>query len=668
MNVGIPLRVSSAEQQRLIECAREPIRRPDSVQPHGVLVAVDASWQIVSISDNAAHHFGVESTELLGRHLSDLTGTEPLAPFADVLDDATVAANPVRVTVGGGQFDAILNRGGSTILIDFEPALVDGDAQATSAIFAAMHRLTGLTTAEALWTAAARELHTITGFDRVMIYHFHPDDHGEVVAEVAAAGMDPYLGLHYPASDIPSQARELYILKLSRVIADSHARPSTLLSLDDPEAVSSVALDLSRAELRSVSPHHLEFMWNMGQASTMSFSLVRDGQLIGMITCAHRTPRRLSYSVRTSLEVLANQIALQLSSIQALAAMTKQIELRDVRTRVVAGLVENVDISAELLGGLATMLDLIPADGATVRLGGIVASVGSAPEDAGQLRLTDALRSRVAGLAFSTDSLVLDHPDLAPIAPDIAGVLMVPVGVEGDYIAWFREEKLHSVNWLGDQSASNRESVLSPRNSFTSWSRDVTGVSDPWDDFEAEATELGRDIERMLFHRSESRLALVAQIDPLTGLANRRRLLDRLDHAFAGHQRGDDVSVLFIDLDGLKHVNDSLGHDIGDAVLIRVAKQLASTARAKDTVARIGGDEFVIVCEGTTPEQAEVLAQRILNLVKATTPDVVEEPVAITASVGIAAATTAVDGADLLKQADAAMYRAKLAGRDRASR
>jgi len=172
----------------------------------------------------------------------------------------------------------------------------------------------------------------------------------------------------------------------------------------------------------------------------------------------------------------------------------------------------------------------------------------------------------------------------------------------------------------------------------------------------------------MLFHRSESRLALVAQIDPLTGLANRRRLLDRLDHAFAGHQRGDDVSVLFIDLDGLKHVNDSLGHDIGDAVLIRVAKQLASTARAKDTVARIGGDEFVIVCEGTTPEQAEVLAQRILNLVKATTPDVVEEPVAITASVGIAAATTAVDGADLLKQADAAMYRAKLAGRDRASR
>ncbi|WP_161972385.1 sensor domain-containing diguanylate cyclase [Glaciihabitans arcticus] len=667
--MGIPLRVSAAEQQRLIECAREPIRRPDSVQPHGALVVVDAAtWQIVSISDNAVTFFGREATDLLGQHISLVTGVEPLPAFAEVLDSATIAANPVRVAVGEQSFDAILNRSGSTALIDFEPVLSDVDSQATAAIFAAMHRLASFTTAESLWAAAARELHTITGFDRVMIYHFHPDAHGEVVAEVAAEGMDPYLGLHYPASDIPSQARELYLLKLSRVIADSRAAPSGLLGLSDPEAVSTVAIDLSRAELRSVSPHHLEFMWNMGQASTMSYSLVRDGELIGMITCAHRTARRVSFEVRTSLEVLANQIALQLSSIKALSAMAKQIELRNVRTRVVSGLVDNPDISRELLGGLATMLDLIPADGATVRLGGIVASVGAAPGEDGQLRLTDALRARVSGLAFASDSLLLDHPDLAPIAPAIAGVLMVPVGVEGDYIAWFRTEKLHSVNWLGDQSASNRATVLSPRNSFTSWSRDVTGVSAPWDDFEAEATELGRDIERVLFHRSESRLALVAQIDPLTGLANRRRLLDRLDHAFAGHQRGDDVTVLFLDLDGLKQVNDSLGHDIGDAVLIRVANQLVSTARAKDTVARIGGDEFVIVCENTSLEQAEVLAQRILRLIRVTAGDAEYASVAITASIGIADAATAADGPDLLKQADAAMYRAKLSGRDRSSR
>jgi len=667
----IPLRVSAAEQQRLTECAREPIRTPDSIQPHGAFLAMDAStWHITSASANAAVHLGFDPESLLGQHISVVTGDGLLSALAEVLDPESVSTNPVSAAINGTDFDVILHQNGSTVLVDFEPSLDTDEAQSTPAIFAAIHRLSVLTTVPKLWAEAAHELHRITRFDRVMVYHFHPDGHGEVVAEVAADGMDPYLGLHYPASDIPAQARELYLLKLSRVIADSNAEPSAVLTISDPQGDADSPVDLSRAELRSVSPHHLQFMHNMGQASTLSFSLVRDGVLIGMITCAHRTPRRLPIEVRQSLEVLANQIALQLGSMQIIATMAKQLELRNVRTRVVAGLVENIDISGELLGGLSTMLDLIPADGATVRLGGIVASVGSAPSDASLERLTEAIRANGKGLAVSTDSLAQDFPGLDAMDAPVAGVLMVPVGLEGDYIAWFRAEKLHSVNWLGDQSASNRQTVLSPRASFTSWSLDVTGESDPWDDFEVEATELGRDIERTLFHRSESKLALASQLDPLTGLANRRRLMDRLGHAFAKYERGDDLTVLYLDLDGFKAVNDTLGHDIGDKVLMRVATQLLTTARSQDTVARIGGDEFVIVCERTTVDEADVLARRILALTRVTISgvDTEHESFSITASVGIASAGSALNAADLLKRADAAMYRAKLAGRDQIAR
>ena len=667
----IPLRVSAAEQQRLTECAREPIRTPDSIQPHGAFLAMDAStWHITSASANAAAHLGFDPESLLGQHISVVTGDGLLSALAEVLDPESVSTNPVSAVINGTDFDVILHQSGSTVLVDFEPSLDTDEAQSTPAIFAAIHRLSVLTTVPKLWAEAAHELHRITQFDRVMVYHFHPDGHGEVVAEVAADGMDPYLGLHYPASDIPAQARELYLLKLSRVIADSNAEPSAVLTISDPQGDADSPVDLSRAELRSVSPHHLQFMHNMGQASTLSFSLVRDGVLIGMITCAHRTPRRLPIEVRQSLEVLANQIALQLGSMQIIATMAKQLELRNVRTRVVAGLVENIDISGELLGGLSTMLDLIPADGATVRLGGIVASVGSAPSDASLERLTEAIRARGKGLAVSTDSLAQDFPGLDAMDAPVAGVLMVPVGLEGDYIAWFRAEKLHSVNWLGDQSASNRQTVLSPRASFTSWSLDVTGESDPWDDFEVEATELGRDIERTLFHRSESKLALASQLDPLTGLANRRRLMDRLGHAFAKYERGDDLTVLYLDLDGFKAVNDTLGHDIGDKVLMRVATQLLTTARSQDTVARIGGDEFVIVCERTAVDEADVLARRILALTRVTISgvDTEHESFSITASVGIASAGSALNAADLLKRADAAMYRAKLAGRDQIAR
>src|SRR5690606_6418130 len=117
-------------------------------------------------------------------------------------------------------------------------------------------------------------------------------------------------GLHFPSSDIPPQARRLYLSKVSRQIVDARDPGIPLVSLaGDPRSI-----DLSLAELRSVSPYHLEYMRNMGQAATVSLSLVDQGRLIGMITCAHREPRRLPVLLRRSLEVLATQISLQLGS------------------------------------------------------------------------------------------------------------------------------------------------------------------------------------------------------------------------------------------------------------------------------------------------------------------------------------------------------------------
>jgi chemotaxis family two-component system sensor kinase Cph1 len=173
----------------------------------------------------------------------------------------------------------------------------------------------------------------------------------------------------------------------------------------------------------------------------------------------------------------------------------------------------------------------------------------------------------------------------------------LPFGAGDDYLLWFRREVTQSINWLGEQASGNRATTLSPRSSFQLWRQTVTDRSIAWDQAEiAEAVQLRRDIDNVLLRRAEAQLAHMGLHDSLTGLPNRNLLLDRVTSTVARADRdGEQVVVLFCDLDGFKRVNDTAGHTAGDAVLIEVAHRLRGVLRAGDSIARVGGDEFVIV-------------------------------------------------------------------------
>ena len=646
------------EQERLDICAREPIHTPGAVQPHGAVLVLDpAGLRITHASENSERLLGLAASALLGVPLSDVTGIAALATFTDVLDEHSAASNPVPVTVGGRLFDVIVHRADARILVEFEPASTDTESAAPAAVYRAMHRLAQATTREQLWADTAVELRRLTGFDQVMIYHFHPDTHGEIVAEERAEEMEPYLGLHFPASDIPAQARRLHLTKLSRLIVDSSLDGSALWTDE-----ASAEFDLSCAELRSVSPHHLKFMHNMGQAATLSLSIVHDGALIGMVTCAHRTPRSLPFELRQALEMLGNQIALQLGSMLEIGRLKRHEERRAVRSRLVAQVTDDNPLADALLFGELSVLDLVPAGGAAICLNGVVRTVGVTPEPSAIAELV-----ALGTLPIVTATLGADHPQLAALVPDVAGLIVVPLGGRGDYIAWFRPEIAHSVNWLGDLSPANRATTLSPRTSFSSWNRSVSGSSAAWNGLDVDAAELCRDLDGALLRRAESKLAALAVYDPLTGLPNRRLLLERLEHALSRLSRGTPSALLYIDLDGFKTLNDSYGHEAGDQLLVHVAGQLTAATRADDTVARLGGDEFVVLCEDSSIEAAEVVAARIAQALRVPVM-VADRTIAVTASIGVAAARASHGAMELLSDADAAMYRAKNLGRDRASR
>ena len=632
------------ELRRLAECAREPIRTPGMIQQHGALLGIDPATQVVVVvSENVR--------EWLGRPFGDV-GNEQLERAARTGH----AIDPVRIDWHGVPADAIVHEVDRLTVVEIEP-VPTGDEYARTAVVDAIARLSTIKQLDALRAEAASSIRRITGFDRVMVYHFHDDGHGEVVAEDRDPVLEPYLGLHFPASDIPSQARELYVTKVGRAIPSTDDAGIPLLAVSGDVRT----LDLSNAELRSVSPYHLQYMRNMGQASTFSLSIVDEGRLVGMITCAHRTERRLPVLLRRSLEVLAAQVAMQQSAIVEIERLRHVVEVRERRVELLAPLYASDDIHSALLDGSRTVLDLVPADGVFARIGGASRTAGRVPPVANIKRALSLLGDR----DFVTESVSADAPELAELLPGVAGLLVVPIDDEGDVLVFLRAEVTREIAWLGDPGGANRPDQRSPRTSFSSWQHTVRGRSAPWGSLVTEAKELGRELAVALVRRADAKLAELAMRDALTGLHNRRYLVERL--ATRGPVGPAGKALLFIDLDDFKNVNDQYGHDAGDTVILEVAARLVAHSRDRDVVVRLGGDEFVVLLDGVVGDDVQAIADRMVAAIA--------EPITAggvilttTASCGLVIAEPGSPRAGLLEAADAAMYRAKRSGRNRVSR
>lgn len=687
--------LGSDEELRLRDCAEEPIHLPGAIQPHGALLAVDAdSHEVLQVSANCEEVLGISVSSLLGSNVDALIGVEAATFLQPGFVATTTGSNWTLAEVNGRAVTVIVHLVGDVGVVEFEPVGSRSDAPSVLALLrTAIHRLSHATDVDELRRLAVHEIRALTGFDQVMIYHFHADGHGEVMADEHEEGMMSYSGLHFPASDIPAQARRLYSLKSSGAIGSSDYEPVALIPVDNPKTGG--ALDLSRAELRSVSPHHLQFMRNMGQGASMTLSLVLNGKLLGLITCAHREPRRISFWLRQVSELIAQQVVLLLDVMSRTQQLTNELGAAAVRKTLVDQMRQSPHFDAGLIGQ-ATLLNLTAADGAAVIYDHRFTCVGDTPSHQEITRLLQALTREDGSVApLLSESLVHDRPELAPLVPNYAGVFVQPFGSGTGCVIWFRCELAQSIDWMGAQSLDNRATPLSPRTSFNLWRQTVTDRSARWDDLDiAQSVELARDIDQELLRRAEARMADMALHDSLTGVPNRRFLADRIT---SGIERaallGKELAILFCDLDDFKRINDTAGHDVGDAVLIEAARRLQSVLRAGDSIARVGGDEFVVVLEPTEdrdpsaivpahrkgPGNTDSVTAKALPVSERTAALQIAERIraelarpirwqgddyVISVSVGISFATPGGPAKDVLGNADRAMYRAKQAGRN----
>ena len=480
-------------------CAREPIHIPGAIQPHGCLIAFDpGSLTVRQASANAGAFLGVDLATLLSSPLDRVLPANALRAVGDTLSDAAVPVT-MRFEMHGRRLEGTVHQHDGLAILEVEDAEVQETAATSSLLDRGLRRLSHLDDLRSLLAAAVEVVRELSGFDRVVAYRFDDDDHGEVLAEARSDEVDRYLGLHFPESDIPRQARELYRRNWIRVIPDGRYQPVPLVAGHTGSGASAgdKPLDLSHALLRSVSPVHLEYLANMGLQASMSVSLVVDGRLWGLLSCGHRTPLAIPSRMRGACETIGRFVSLQIGALQTLELERRKAARAGVMRALVGALAQATEHG--LLGWRAeeaALLAVTDAAGAAVVVGDSVTLVGAAPEAATALELSRWVAER-AGASGIWSTRELSNVDArwigcATVASGVLAIVLPPP--LHSCVLWFRPELVHTVHWGGNPddpivakdgaspaAAAPRPVLgLHPRRSFELWKQEVRGRSPPW--------------------------------------------------------------------------------------------------------------------------------------------------------------------------------------------
>ncbi|HYQ50301.1 MAG TPA: GAF domain-containing protein, partial [Pseudomonas sp.] len=355
-------------------CAQEPIQVPGSIQPHGFMLVLDEQdLRILQASENVERWLGVPAQALVGCAFADVVSENfDLRAHLERLPNDDVFPfhiGDVRLRHGAldtGKLRLLAHRHDQVLIAEFEPlrqaAGINDQGDYYPLVRGFVSSLNNASNLQELLQQTVLQIKRITGFGRVKAYRFDAEGNGEVLAEVADDGYPQYLGLCFPASDIPRQARELYRVNRIRVIEDADYQPSPLVPAANPRT--GKPLDMTFAALRSVSPVHLQYMRNMGTLASMSLSIVVDGQLWGLVSCHHQRPRPVDLRIRTACELLASVLSLQIESRESHANTRKLLDLRQHIVRMISSMADHDSVSDGLRALPEVLLAFAGASGA----------------------------------------------------------------------------------------------------------------------------------------------------------------------------------------------------------------------------------------------------------------------------------------------------------------
>lgn len=492
MSISTQGRVSD---EILAICDREPIHIPGAIQPHGALLVLDPrNWDILQTSANVEEFLGIKAEAMLQANFAELfTSRDDAQQAIAMLEMVGGHHDSFRVIVDlPGPFNRYVCESHRTvnneIILELEATCTSKDQQLFE-----LHSLRCLRRISAVsdqggglgsvLDEVARCIRELTGYDRVMVYQMDHLGHGKVASENKADWLGSFQGMHFPASDIPRQARELYLRNRVRLLSDIVYTKVDILRRRSLSG--SPPLDMSLCHLRSVSPIHVEYLQNMGVSATLVISIVIDGELWGMIACHHYGPKHIDARLRSKCEKLAHVISFAIraeeqrqlrraaDSSQTLLAMLEQVIGRDV------------DWLRRFMECEGYLLDQMDASGAVLCDENGQYSIGMVPYSGLVEKIRRTLADKSGQDLVDVESLSQEDPAFANLGSDFCGCLMTTLSRHPQsQILWFRKELRRAIDWSGNPeklvTVDDSGTRLSPRKSFAKWCEEVKGCSKPW--------------------------------------------------------------------------------------------------------------------------------------------------------------------------------------------
>lgn len=577
----------------LSNCERELIHLSGSIQPHGVLLVLsEPRLVVVQLSANVGEQLGMAPDVLLGSPIEALGFAAAEQVRALAAEPSLAAPQPLRLVLetprGRLSCGAMLHRppaGG--LILELEEIVVAARRRTTPALTQRLTqtvtRLSAAHSIPALADLVVRDMRDLIGYDRVMVYRFDADGHGEIIAEEKRDGLESFLHRHYPATDIPQRARELYLRNKVRLLVDARYEPVPLVPRENP--LTGDDIDLSMAGLRSISPMHTQYLQNMGVTGTVVASLIHEGKLWGLISCHHYAAKYLPYDLRAAVELVAEVVSTRISALEHFAEAQAEVLVRRLEHRLIEATSTDGDWRRALFDTPRQLLQPVGATGAALLFDGEVETTGEVPSTPDLRALFAFLDQQDAQPVFACSSIAKLAPSLAAITPVAAGVLAVRLGGgPGEYLVWFRREQVYDVTWGGDPKKAvvfNAQMELSPRRSFAAWHELVRETSIPWTPRE---TAIARAIGQSLGD-------IVLQIRAVRVLIAEAQL-DRMRRAVVGATE----PIVIADESGrVLLANDALAHLISGPfraleTLQDLAQQFEQPQRVHDLIERLRSD------------------------------------------------------------------------------
>lgn len=545
---------SPSDLTNLEDCSEESVYAPGYIQPHGVLLTLQAPHlKILQVSENVEQFFGVPAAALLGQSLQQLFSHNQVKRIAEfLLQDDLEQYNPFELKacpvsclpkrqakVKSQTFRATLHRTLDVLILELEPQPAKEKThsiQFYQRLQTAILRLRSATSLDDLAQTLAKAVKAMTGFDRVMVYQFAVDEHGVVIAEEKADHLESYLGLHYPAIDIPVPARKLFLRNWVRQIPNVNACPASLIpphagSQDHP-------LDLRDCVLRGVSPYHIEYLQNMGVSGSLTISLMDDQRLWGLIACHHYSPKQVDYETRKICEFLGQFASIELIHQQERELSHYRTQVKAIQDNLQQAFLREPNFIQQVLIRNATqLLNLVHAEGVAIVLDQQISLIGQTPS----LKDVQALLSGLPQLnqqsLYLTDCLSRTYPAASQFTHTASGLLTISITLhqKSYHLLWFRPEQIQIVHWAGDPTTAvvvdpDGEKRLTPRRSFQLWKQTVRATSLPWQAPEIEAALMMRNT--LMLAVLEFSQAALEQAAERAAIANRAKsqFLAKMSH------------------------------------------------------------------------------------------------------------------------------------------